>query len=312
MGRRLRYLPHPLTTFEITIRCVQGRLLLRPSKKLNEIVLGIIGRAQERWPEVQLHLLVVASNHMHLLLSVPDSKSLSGFMCFVNSNLAREAGRLHGWREKFWGRRYTAVAVLDEGALEGRVRYILSHGCKEDLVRTPKAWPGVQCVGALCRGERLRGVWYDRTRQCRARSSGRVLSDEEVAVEYEVRLTPPTGWSEWSAGRRRRKVQQLVREVAAEHEARRRRQQKGVLGARRVLEQHPHAVPVTVKRTRAPLCHCSRPELLEEYRRGYREFCLAFREAAGRLRQEKRLVAFPEHSFPPSVGYWEGEADRGG
>ena len=30
-------------------------------------------------------------------------------MSFVNSNLAKKVGRLHRWRERFWGRRYRAI-----------------------------------------------------------------------------------------------------------------------------------------------------------------------------------------------------------
>jgi hypothetical protein len=36
------------------------------------------------------------------------------FMNFVNSNIAKEAGRLHGLKEKIWGRRYRLVPVTDE------------------------------------------------------------------------------------------------------------------------------------------------------------------------------------------------------
>jgi len=37
---------------------------------------------------------------------VDSAKELTDFMTYFNSNLAREAGRLVQWREKFWARRY--------------------------------------------------------------------------------------------------------------------------------------------------------------------------------------------------------------
>lgn len=43
-GRRLRYMKKPDSTFEVTTSAIQGRLLLRPSKELNRIILGILGR----------------------------------------------------------------------------------------------------------------------------------------------------------------------------------------------------------------------------------------------------------------------------
>jgi len=47
MGRCLRHVPEGGAMMEITTRTIQGRFLLRPSKDLNEIVLGI-GGAQRR------------------------------------------------------------------------------------------------------------------------------------------------------------------------------------------------------------------------------------------------------------------------
>ncbi len=302
MGRPLRFLPRPYTTFEITCRCIQGRLLLRPSDSLNDLVLGVLGRALARYPQVLLHLFVVASNHLHLLLTVPDANTLSHFMCFVNSNIAREAGRLHRWREKFWGHRYHAIAVLDDRALLERVRYILSHGCKEDLVRRPGDWPGAQCVEALTQGKKLFGTWRDRTSECRARQAGRKLADGEAKIRYEVALSPLPCWEGLDQAERQRRAAELVSEIECEHEMR--RAGKGVLGRGEVLRQDPHGLPVEVKRSRAPLCHSSEPELRENFRRAYRAFREAFGHAARLLRKKRKLVPFPDHSFPPSLGYW--------
>ena len=56
---------------------------------------------------------------------------MAQFMGHFNSNLAREAGRLAHWREKFWGRRYQAIPISEEEAAQSeRLRYILAHGCK--------------------------------------------------------------------------------------------------------------------------------------------------------------------------------------
>lgn len=47
MARDLRYVP-PGSLVEVTCRTIQGRFLLRPSRELNEIVYGILGRAAEK------------------------------------------------------------------------------------------------------------------------------------------------------------------------------------------------------------------------------------------------------------------------
>jgi hypothetical protein len=68
-----------------------------------------------------------ASSHYHLLLLVDTAKQLADFMGYFNSNLAREAGRLVHWREKFWSRRYRAIVVRgEEGAQRERLKYVLA------------------------------------------------------------------------------------------------------------------------------------------------------------------------------------------
>ncbi len=62
------------------------------------IAVGIMARARERSP-VELYAFGGLSNHLHLLLGADDVDQLAGFMGFVNSNLAREANRVIGWKE---------------------------------------------------------------------------------------------------------------------------------------------------------------------------------------------------------------------
>lgn len=113
MARRLRFIPEGGALVEVTCRTIHGRFLLKPSRRLNQIVLGVLGRALRKQP-LQLVSFVFLSNHYHLLLWVPNAQRLAAFMNFFNGNLAKEAGRLANWREKFWSRRYQAIVVSDE------------------------------------------------------------------------------------------------------------------------------------------------------------------------------------------------------
>jgi len=114
---------------EVTVRTAQSRLLLRPSPVLNEIVLGVFGRAQRLYG-VRVHFLICLSNHWHGLASVDDALQLSRFMQYVNSNLAREVNRLVKSSGPFWSTRYRAILVsMEEAAQVDRLRYLLSNGC---------------------------------------------------------------------------------------------------------------------------------------------------------------------------------------
>jgi len=128
MARRLRYVPPGGALFEITCRTVQGRLLLRPSAGMNDVIRGVLARAARR-AGLAVHAPVFLSNHYHLLVSVSDAQQLAAFTNYLNSNLAREAGRLVRWREKFWGRRFQAVIVSEEEEAQvGRLAYVLAQG----------------------------------------------------------------------------------------------------------------------------------------------------------------------------------------
>jgi REP element-mobilizing transposase RayT len=127
MGRCIRFIPEGHLV-ETTLRTIHGRLLLKPTPAITRIVSGIIARAQ-RLSGMEVHMVVVMSNHLHCILSPRNAKQLADFMRDVGSNVAREVGKLVGWPEKFWGRRYRAIVVSNEDEAQiARLRYLLAQG----------------------------------------------------------------------------------------------------------------------------------------------------------------------------------------
>jgi hypothetical protein len=61
MARPLRFVPANALV-EITTRTIQGRLLLRPSPELTDIILGVIGKAQGLYG-MAIHAFVLVSTH---------------------------------------------------------------------------------------------------------------------------------------------------------------------------------------------------------------------------------------------------------
>ena len=302
MARSLRYVP-PHSLVEVTCRTLHGRFLLRPCRELNEIVLGILGRAARRY-RVGLCAFSYLSNHCHLLLRPLDARHLARFMGFVNGNLAKEAGRLHGWRERIWGRRYTAIVVSHEEAVQlARLRYLLEQGTKEGLVRRPQDWPGAHSVQALIDGCPMRGVWFDRTREYEARRCGQQPGKYEYAEEETVELAPLPAWDGLAPEDRRAAVRALVREI--EREARRARETSGrsPMGVRRILRQNPHDRPEQSHRSPAPRFHAQAWRVRKSLELGYYEFRVRFRQAAEELKLGRTGVEFPPGSFPPRLPF---------
>ena len=98
---------------------MQGRLLLKPSPELTDILLGVIGKAQHLY-EMTIHAFVVMSNHVHFLVSPSSAQKLAAFMQFVNANIAKEVARLYDWPDRVWSRRYRAIPVVDDKAAHAR------------------------------------------------------------------------------------------------------------------------------------------------------------------------------------------------
>ena len=303
MARPLRYLPETRNTVEVTTRAIQRRLLLRPSNELNEIVVGILGMALELCTGIELHAVAVLSNHVHMILTTPDAALLARFMCFVNGNLAKEAGRLHRWREKFWARRYRSIPILDDTAQLARMRYLLSHGCKENLVARPADWPGVHSANALAHGETLVGCWFDRSAEYAARRRGEEFDRYEYAERQEVTLSPLPCLQARTEAQRQAFFRGMLEEIEAETRERMEREGIRPMGAARILRQDPHDAPAEPKRSPAPWCHAATRATRKLYYEAYRVFFSLYREAADRLRAGDRLVEFPPGCFPPALPF---------
>jgi hypothetical protein len=270
---------------------------------LNQIVIGALARAKRRYG-VRVCFFVCVSNHMHLLLEVDDTRQLASFMGHFSSKLAREVGRLTGWKEKIFGRRYQAIVVSDEEAAQlERLRYGLGHGAKEDLVERPRDWPGVHAVRALVEGEILEGLWFDRTQEYAARRRGETFTQLQYATREVLELAPLPCWKHLPEEERRRWAASMVADIEAEAAARRKRTGVRTLGSAAILAQNPRRQPERTKKSPAPAFHAASQIVRRELRGLYAEFVAAYREAAEKLRAGTRNVAFPIGSFPPALPF---------
>lgn len=295
MGRRLRFF-QPGSCYFVTARTFQGRLLLRPDARVTDVVGGVLARAASMYG-VDLFGFVVVSNHVHLLCRARDG-SLSRFMQYFLGNTARKVGPLVGWEGKFWHRRYAAEPVLDDEAMEGRLRYILSHGVKEGLVSGPTEWPGLSCLPQLL-GPAERTFhffhWRKRWRSGVAAEGARDRYSERFSEEVTLTLMPLPHWAGFAHEERVRKVETMLEEI------RRAYQHVKKLGLPKLLRKSPHSKPKPLKPKPQPWCHASNLEARKAAREAYRVFASAFAEASRRFHQGELSVGFPPMAFRPSL-----------
>jgi hypothetical protein len=306
MPRAIRFIPEGGALVEITDRTVQGRFLLVPSPELNDIILGVLGRAQRLYG-VGLCGFVFLSNHFHLIIRVNDARQLADFMGYLASNLAREIARHTGWTDKIWARRYQAIVISDEEAAQiARLSYLLSHGCKEGLVEHAQDWPGLHCAQALIDGTSLQGSWFDRTKEYSARQRGEKISPRQFATQETVTLSPLPCWQHLAPEVLQKMIRALVEDIEATAAKLRSETNAVVLGPDAVQAQKPEDRPARPKKSYAPLFHAFSRRLRRELYDAYHLFLASFREAAEKLRSGDRNASFPTGSFPPGLPFVTG------
>lgn len=251
----------PARPYFVTVRCLEERYLLRPDRPVNELLRASLEATTARFGLV-LHAYVAMSNHLHLVVQSPAG-NLPEAMQFFLSTVARGVNTLRNRRGPVWASRYRAQVILDEDALFDRVAYTLANPVSAGLVETAAAWPGLTSV----RKNLTDGVAV-RVGHGSSSCDGRSLADEL----------------------RRR-----------EHEARRARRANGLPRprVRNVLRINPAARPRSPKRGRQPLCFAGNAHAWAAYRRLWRGFRVAYREASARFRAGEFGAVFPFGSRPP-------------
>jgi hypothetical protein len=262
-----------------------------------------LARAADRY-EVSVHAFVCASSHFHLLLSPRDAHRLARFMCYLSTNLSKEAGRLHRWRGPLFERRYQAILVSDEeGAQASRLRYQLAHGVKENLVARVAQWPGAHCAESLVTGKPAEGVWFDRRREWLARERGEDHAPGDFATPCQLTLEPLPCWQHLPQMVVQQQVAEMVAAVEQEAADRHRADGTRPLGVAGVLGQSPHHHPSRLSRSPAVLVHAASKKARRAVHGAYYEFVAAFRQAAERLAAGCLDAVFPDGCFPPPLPF---------
>ena len=303
MSRPESYIP-PGTTVETTTRTLCGMFLLPATRYFAKIVVGVLARAQEKHP-VEIHFGAMLSNHCHLILTPEDREQLADFMEFVNGNIAREALVLiDDWDEQLWSDRYHPIPITSEPeALEGRLRYSLSHGVKEDLTEHVTDWEGFHCAQALADGVPLHGIWIDRSKLYEAQRRGKTLAREEYVEDYFLKLSPLPCWRGLPPAERHRKAREMIADEEAQAAAKRQETGRSVMGMAAVQAQSPLDRSKNLKKSRRPLVHAASMVERESYLTVRAVYVESYREASAELLRGGRNVVFPCWSFPPGLPF---------
>lgn len=299
-------LPHHVIT-----RVFQGRCLLRPTKELNGIVAGVIGRAQVLYPLVRLYAYAFLSNHVHLLMQGPPDQFVD-FVAFVKREISRRHGPSVQWPGALWDK-YLSAALPSPASQMACFKYVLSQGVKEGLVARPEEWPGVHVAKQFVGDSPLTGTWFDGTAFAVAKAHERQklvpnlsrVRRERFERTYTVRIDKLPSWETDTDDEYRARAVELCDEIVQEaHVA---RAGKPVLGVRGILatpidKQFNLHLPSWAEGRRHKTCwEATDGGETADYVEAYWSYQRAYRLAADAYRAGKLDVVFPPGSFRPPV-----------
>jgi len=104
----------------------------------------------------------------------------------------------------------------------------------------------------------------------------------------------------------RERIASLVKDIETDAALVRSLNSLSVLGAEAILAMDPQHRPAHLDRSPAPLVHAATQAARKAFYKAYAWFVAAFRQAAEKLRQGDRNVAFPAGSFPPALPFVSG------
>ena len=309
MGRSLRNQKKDRLYF-VTTRCFQQRYFMVPSPKVNRLILGWLGRALERFPEVKLHGIVCLSNHLHAILS-SGKHNLHLFVGYWLGNVAKALNDHLDRKGTFFERRYASEAILDDISAKRMLAYLILNPVAAELVDHAHEWPGISSVRTQVSGEPLVGRLPDKKELKRRRRRGEVVADDDFVIEHPVTIAPLPEHEGLSEGEIKYEVVRIILGALLERNPQLyRNDERGAtlqavspptgraMGVDNVMKQNPTDRPAPKKRTNRPLCHCSTPAVRAAYKKEMRAIRIAY-DAAMRQYRRGRVPNFPVGTCPP-------------
>lgn len=283
-AEHLAMLPRPIIpgrSYLVTRRCTQRQYLLLPNPATAQTFLFCLALAA-RATGVKLHVVVVMSNHYHLVVTDPDGR-LPEFTQILNKFVAKCLNARYGRWENLWaaGVQPSHVELGDDVALLDKAVYAITNPVAAGLVTRSAHWPGVLLWKPGVHTVR-RPDWF-------FRDDGKVPDELEIKLEplpFAETVTRADAIERVSVAIEQREVE--LRRRAAEVGRR--------FGTVRDLKRLRHTDAPATEEPRRGLspraASRNRPRRVKMLQR-LRDFVEAYREALRKWRAGIRDVAFP-------------------
>jgi hypothetical protein len=300
---------NPTRILVVESRTEEDRPFLRPSKKNNALIAGLLAHYLERFDGIELYAFIFLSNGFRMLLR--DTRGelprfMEGFKWELATKINKKLGRK---RARVFAGKYTARPVLDEAELNDVFAEIVCAPVLEDQVSTMAQSPFFDCRELLL-GEMSRAFeWVDGTLLHDRTRRGQQVPLEEVTFTSELRLHPLPRFDgsprKESDRQRRERINGIIRTEERRAAAARGRTGRAVLGARKVRSQNPLGHTPRTPMTPLRFQRSEHDPVLLAYNAELAPIVAAYRKCFARyleaaVRGLRRKLVWPPGTFPPS------------
>jgi putative transposase len=282
----------PGCTYLITRR-TQGRtFLLRPDRRVEKFYLYCLAVYAEHYG-IQVHLVVLMSNHEHLIVTDPYGR-LPDFLRDFHRAVALGIKIIHKWDGEVWdGAPTSCVTLCTPKAIIEKLAYVMANPVEAGLVQKAEDWPGIMVLpeqlGVKTWTIQRPEIFFDpdnpqwpKEATLRLTMPKHYLPDDEVRSQVAVQLT----------------------KLQAEARARLQAEGRRVLGREAVLAMSPQARAKRREAIRSPnpTLAVGRGQKMAFVRAvaALRTFRRKYYEALEQWRQGIRDVLFPKYTWQMS------------
>ena len=277
--------PKPIVVVEITNKVLGDLFTLRPDRTVDDIILGVLGRALEQTGEVFYggHVL---SNHLSMLVGVVSCHQLATFTHRLFQQTSHRVRRHLGLNTPLWACRYHGIVLSgDEATQAHRAKYCLANGTKEHLVVHPSRWPGIHSARLFCNGEQMVGHWTNFTAFGRAKRRNPNACIEDHQTKYVIAHTKLPCFAHLSNAEytalQRRWCDEVAEEAAAERRERGQPEPGDPAALCRIDRGHR---PDQAARSPQPAIHTLDPAVKRRHREAYKAYVAQHQALRAELR----------------------------
>ncbi|MCB9544895.1 MAG: hypothetical protein H6706_03260 [Myxococcales bacterium] len=277
-----------LAMYDVVVKVSDDRFAFAPTEAHHALVLGVLGRARQLMPDVDVYGFHVMSNHLHLLIGAATLGDKARFLAWSMRELSKRTNRRLGRTGKLLEQNRCTQVTSAAHALQ-RLRYLMGQATAQFLARHPHDDIFPSSTPALLHGRPLPATF-------------RYAGAEPIDCPLHIDRLP--GLEDLSPAEHRALMGRLADDLA--REARPRRKKAGVRLPRpeQLRRLDPMTRPRARQRSPKPVVHGSAEHAAlwrarhAEARAGYTEATQAFQRWHHDPTQP--LLPWPACTLPPA------------